>query len=70
MKTGDSLRVFSEIINFVIFIYFTVTLLKLNVLDVSGLFIAAFGLFASLIADIVSALEEDKSGENSNKSKK
>ena len=57
MRTGDALRVFSEIINFMIFIYFTITLLKLNALDVRGLMISAFGLFASLVSDIISALE-------------
>ena len=58
MKTGETLAVFSDIINFAIFIYFTVTLLKLNVLDATGLLISAFGLFASIISNIVSALEE------------
>jgi len=57
MKIGDALSIFSQIINFVIFIYFIITLLKLNVLDIFGLFISAFGLLASLIANIVSALE-------------
>lgn len=57
MKTGDALSVFSQIINFVIFIYFTITLLKLDMLDLIGLFISAFGLLASLIANIVSVLE-------------
>jgi len=57
MRTGDALRIFSEIINFMIFIYFTITLLKLNALDVRGLMISAFGLFASLVSDIISALE-------------
>ena len=57
MKTGDSLSIFSQIINFVIFLYFVVVLLRLNVLDVFGLFVSAFGLLASLIANIVSAIE-------------
>jgi len=57
MKTGDALSIFSQIINFVIFIYFTITLLKLNILDIVGLLISAFGLLASLIANIVSVLE-------------
>ena len=57
MKTGDALSIFSQIINFIIFIYFTITLLKMNALDAVGLLISAFGLLASLIANIVSALE-------------
>ena len=60
MKTGTSLEIFSQIINFVIFLYFTITLIKINALDVIGLLISAFGLLASLIASIVSALEEKK----------
>jgi len=32
-------------------------LLRMNALDVLGLFISAFGLLASLIANIVSVLE-------------
>ncbi len=57
MKTGDSLSLFSQIVNFAIFIYFVIVLLKLNALDMSGLLISAFGLLASLIANIVSVLE-------------
>ncbi len=57
MKTGDALSIFSQIINFVIFIYFAITLIKLNILDIVGLLISAFGLLASLIANIVSVLE-------------
>jgi hypothetical protein len=59
MKTGTALEIFSQIINFVIFIYFTITLIKINALDMFGLLISAFGLLASLIASIVSALEEN-----------
>ena len=57
MRTSEALAIFSQIINFVIFIYFAISLIKINVLDVFGLFISAFGLLASLIANIVSALE-------------
>jgi len=57
MKLGDSLSLFSQIINFAIFIYFTIVLLKINALDVVGLFISAFGLLSSLVANIVSVLE-------------
>lgn len=57
MKTRDALSIFSQIINFAIFIYFIISLLKINALNVVGLFISAFGLFASLVANIVSVLE-------------
>lgn len=56
MKTGDKLSVLSQGINVLIFIYFAITLLKINVLDVIGLSISAFGIFMSLISNIVSAL--------------
>ena len=59
MKTGDALSLFSQIINFVIFIYFTINLLKLDALDTAGLLISAFGLLSSLIANIVSVIEAD-----------
>ena len=57
MKTGDALTIFSQIINFAIFIYFVVVLLNLNALDVVGLLISSFGLLSSLVANIVSVLE-------------
>lgn len=57
MKLGEALSIFSQLINFIIFIYFTIILLKLDALDVVGLLISAFGLLASLIANIVSVLE-------------
>ena len=57
MKMGIGLTIFSQIINFAIFIYFAATLIKLNILGAQGLLISAFGLLSSLVASIVSALE-------------
>jgi len=59
MKVGDALTLFSQIINFVIFVYFAVVLIRLNALDIPGLLISAFGLLASLIANIVSVIEQN-----------
>jgi len=56
MKIGCPLSIFSQIINFAIFIYFVVTLLKLNALDIVGLLISAFGLLSSLVTNIISVL--------------
>lgn len=56
MRTGDAFTLLSQMINFVIFIYFIVVLLKLNALEVFGLLISAFGLLISLLANIVSVL--------------
>lgn len=58
MRVGKALEIFSQIINFVIFVYFAVILIKTNSLDLIGLLISAIGLLSSLIASIVSALEE------------
>lgn len=58
MRFGKPLSIFSQIINFTIFIYFSITLIKLNALDIQGLAISAFGIFASLLAGIVSSLEQ------------
>jgi len=60
MRTGKALEIFSQITNFVIFVYFIISLLKINALDVFGLLISAFGLLSSLISSIVSALEENQ----------
>ena len=57
MKKGDAFNLLSQIINFVIFIYFTIVLLKTDSLDILGLLISAFGLLISLFANIVSVLE-------------
>jgi len=57
MKVGAALTIFSQIINFAIFIYFTVTLLKINFLGPMGLFVSSFGLLSSLVANIISTLE-------------
>jgi len=59
MKTGDAFNLLSQIINFVIFIYFVIALLKINALDILGLLISAFGLLISLVANIVSVLENE-----------
>lgn len=57
MLISDSLGIFSQIINFVIFIYFTLVLIKFNMIDVWGLLVSAFGLFSSIVVSIISVLE-------------
>lgn len=57
MKIGDSFSLISHLINFIIFIYFSVTLIKINYLNVAGLSISAFGILVSIVANIVSILE-------------
>ena len=58
MKSSDYLTIFSQIINFIIFIYFILALLKINALDLIGLFISAFGLLSSIIMNIISVLDK------------
>ena len=68
MNAIDSMRLFSQFINILIFIYFSVTLIKLNILDSLGLFISAFGIFTSLTTDIFASLKEKlKGGKNGKK---
>ncbi len=57
MKIGELLSILSHLINVIIFIYFSLMLLKINALDVIGLSISAFGIFTSLISNITSLLE-------------
>ena len=57
MEFSNALAIVSYIINLSIFLYFVVVLIKLNALDYTGLLISAFGIFMSLLAGIVSALE-------------
>jgi hypothetical protein len=57
MMISDTLSIFSHLINFTIFLYFIIILLRLDVLDIQGLFISAFGLFASLVVSIIAVIE-------------
>ncbi len=57
MEFSNALTIVSHIIKLSIFLYFVVALIKLNALDYTGLLISAFGIFISLLAGIVSALE-------------
>jgi len=60
MRVSESLEIFSQVINFLIFIYFAIVLIKLNLLDVLGLFISVFGIFTSIIVNIISVFERRK----------
>jgi hypothetical protein len=59
MRLSDKFNIFSQLINFVIFIYFILVLAKINALDYSGLLISVFGLFVSILSSILSALGEN-----------
>jgi len=64
MNRSDVLSIFSHIVNFLIFIYFSILLIKINLLDVQGLSISAFGLIISLIANIYSVVERYSKSKN------
>ncbi len=58
MTLGDLLTIFSHLINVSIFIYFSLILIKINALNTIGISISAFGIFMSLITNIIVILEK------------
>mgnify|MGYP001601662795 FL=1 len=58
MNLLGRLKIFSKIIEFLIFVYLTIELLQIDFLDIFGLFASAFGLFSFLLIDIVSEIEK------------
>ena len=52
------LNVFSQVINFLIFVYFVIILVRSDALDVLGLIVSASGIMISIIVDIIGVLEE------------
>ena len=60
MKISDRLQIFSQILNFLIFLYFSITLIQIGFLDIIGLLISAIGLFGSIIVSIIEVLERLK----------
>ena len=60
MKTSDKLQIFSQILSFTIFLYFSIILIQTNPFDIISLSISAIGLFGSLILSIISTIERLK----------
>jgi len=60
MKLSNNFSVISHIINFMIIIYFISFLLDIEAITTFDLLISFFGLFVSLIANIISVLETYK----------
>ena len=60
MRFGDSFSLISHIINFIVFVYFAIILIKINMLDVIGLSISAFAIIMSLLSNIISVLERNR----------
>jgi len=57
MKTSDRLQIIVHLINFVIFLYFAIILIRTNPKDIINLIISSIGLSASLIVSIIEAVE-------------
>ena len=57
MKATDRLGIIVHIINFVIFLYFSIILIQTNPLDIISIIISFTGLFASLLLSIFEAIE-------------
>jgi hypothetical protein len=57
MKLSDQLNVLSQIINFLVFIYFVIELNKIGALDLSGLFISALSILISIIVSIIGVFD-------------
>lgn len=60
MKLSNSFSVFSHLLNFVIIIYFISFLLEIESVTNFDIFISFVGLFASVMANIMSVIEEGK----------
>jgi len=58
MRFGSKLHIASNLINIIIFLYLSFSLIKINALDMVGLIISGFGILSSLIVDIIGALDE------------
>ena len=57
MKISDQLQILSQIVSFIIFIYFAIILIQTNPLDIINLIISGIGLIISVIISIISIIE-------------
>ncbi|MEK6843969.1 MAG: hypothetical protein AABX83_00935 [Nanoarchaeota archaeon] len=57
MKVNDRLQIIVHILNFVIFLYFSIILIRTNPVDIINIIISAIGLFGSLVISIIEAIE-------------
>jgi len=58
MRVSDRLQIFSQMLNFFIFLYFSITLIRAGFLDVVGLLISAVGLLGSLVVSIIGVFDK------------
>jgi len=57
MKFSDKINIFYQILNFSIFLYFTIVLIKTNSVGLIDLFISGIVLLGSIIVSIIEAIE-------------
>jgi len=60
MKSTNRLEIIVHVLNFIIFLYFSIVLIRTNPLDIISVIISTVGLFASLIVSILAAIENLK----------
>ncbi len=60
MKIHNQLEIISQIINFIIFIYFSIILIKTNPLDILNLLISGIGMIISLLISVIGAIEKQR----------
>ncbi len=56
MRVSDSLQILSQTLNFAIFIYFAIILIKTNPLDILNIIISYIGILISLIVSIIEVI--------------
>lgn len=60
MRTTDRLQIIVHIINFVIFLYFSIIIIRTNPVDIINIIISSIGILASLLINILEAIERFK----------
>lgn len=60
MEFSDKINIFYQLLNFSIFLYFTIALIKKGQLDIIDLLISGIGLLGSIIVSIIEAKERLK----------
>jgi len=60
MKLSNIFSLFSHVLNFAIILYFVSFLININSINSIDLSISFFGLFASVVANILSVVENKK----------
>lgn len=57
MKLSDHLQILSQVVQFAIFIYFAIILIRTTPLDLLNLLISGLGMIISLIIGVIGAIE-------------